>query len=46
MAEDNMNDDLEELEERYESEDEEELQDPNLDPGFSSWNDFYSYMYG
>lgn len=26
--------------------DEEEERDPNLDPGFSSWSDFYNYMYG
>ena len=25
---------------------EEEEQDPNLDPGFSSWRDYYRYMYG
>lgn len=25
---------------------EEESRDPNLDPGFSSWDDFYRYMYG
>ena len=31
-----------ELEELYA----EEERDPNLDPGFSSWSDFYNYMYG
>jgi hypothetical protein len=25
---------------------EEEQEDPNLDPGFSSWSDYYRYMYG
>jgi hypothetical protein len=29
-----------------ETEDDMELSDPNLDPGFSSWNDYYRYMYG
>ena len=24
----------------------EEEQDPNLDPGFSSWDDDYRYLYG
>lgn len=27
-------------------EEEEEQRDPNLDPGFSSWSDYYRYMYG
>ncbi|MBQ8066522.1 MAG: hypothetical protein IJ200_12820 [Prevotella sp.] len=31
-----------------ESDDDEDydLRDPNLDPGFSSWDDFNRYMYG
>lgn len=29
-----------------ELDDEEEERDPNLDPGFSSWSDYYNYMYG
>lgn len=29
-----------------ESDDEEEDRDPTLDPGFSSWQDYYRYMYG
>lgn len=29
-----------------ESDDEEEDRDTDLDPGFSSWQDYYRYMYG